>query len=342
MSETAHFKRKLSISSSSEPSPVSYQASKKQRDYSATMNNSGSVGSQFGDQGHSFAMGPMGPVHPHHGPGPMNGPMQYGGPWTSSPQPVPTPPPPSLLSEHDISRIAIAVKSIMLSEIDLLVQRKVDDRYRTIMDCCEQLATQNKILQNRIDDLEMYSRRSCVRIFGVPENNFEKANTDEAILAIAEQIEVPLKASDIAVSHRVGKVPKEDPEDPKDPKDPKPKKPRPIIARITNYELRHRLIKESRQLPKIKDIRDDMKGVFVNQDLTKTRSKLAYEARQIVKSEKAKASFVWDGKIFIVDNKEKKHRITCLDDLLELKATLGLTQEVDHDGPALDQRMFNG
>ena len=248
-----------------------------------------------------------------------------------------------MLSEHDISRIAIAVKSIMLSEIDLLVQRKVDDRYRTIMDCCEQLATQNKILQNRIDDLEMYSRRSCVRIFGVPENNFEKANTDEAILAIAERIEVPLKASDIAVSHRVGKVPKEDPEDPKDPKDSKPKKPRPIIARITNYELRHRLIKESRQLPKIKDIRDDMKGVFVNQDLTKARSKLAYEARQIVKSEKAKASFVWDGKIFIVDNKEKETSHHVLRRSTRTQSyTRSLHRRFDHDGPALDQRMFNG
>ena len=342
MSNSAHCKRKLSISSSSEPSPVSYQVSKKHREQSVNMNSSasGSVGNQFGEQGQSFAMGPMGPmgmgpVHPQHGP--MNGPMQYGGPWTSTPQPVHPPPPPSLLSDNDIHRIAIAVKSIMFSEIDQLVENKVDAKYKTIVQCCNQLAAQNKLLQNRIDDLEMYSRRSCIRIFGVPENNFDKANTDEAILEIAEKIEVPLKAGDIAVSHRVGKIPEED----NDPTKPKPK-PRPIIARITNYNLRHRLIKECRNLPKVKDIRDDMKNVFINQDLTKTRNKLAYEARQMVKSENAKATFTWDGKIFVVDNDDVKHKITCLDDLINLKVTLGLIPEygINDDGSTLDPRLF--
>ena len=182
-----------------------------------------------------------------------------------------------------------------------------------------------------------YSRRSCIRIFGVPENNFDKANTDEAILEIAEKIEVPLKAGDIAVSHRVGKIPEED----NDPTKPKPK-PRPIIARITNYNLRHRLIKECRNLPKVKDIRDDMKNVFINQDLTKTRNKLAYEARQLVKSEHAKATFTWDGKIFVVDNDDVKHKITCLDDLINLKVTLGLIPEygINDDGSTLDPRLF--
>ena len=335
MSEWSNCKRKLSLSSSSEPSPIAYQAHKKQRDHSADMNNSGSAPAlhQYGDQGQSFAMGPLGPMPPQ--PGPLHGPMPYG-PWTSSPaHTAPHPhPPASVLTDHDINRIAIAVKSIMMTEIDHMVQTKVDVKYQTLVQCCNQLAVQNKELQNRIDDLEMYSRRSCVRIFGVPETNFDKGSTTEAILEIAEQIEVPLKAEDIVVSHRVGRIHKEDSEEGSDegataapkegPNAHKPVKPRPIIARINDYNLRHQLIKNSRNLFKGENISKEMRGVSINQDLTKTRSKLAYEARQMVKSEHAKATFVWDGKIFVIDNKENKHKITCLDDLIKVKTVLGL------------------
>ena len=180
----------------------------------------------------------------------------------------------------------------------------------------------------------MYSRRSSVRIFGVPETNFNKGTKTEAILEIVEQIEVPLKAEDIVVSHRVGRIHKEDSEDGSDegatagpkegPNAHKPVKPHPIIARINDYNLRHQLIKNSRNLFKGENISKEMRGVSINRDLTKTRSKLAYEARQMVKSEHTKATFVWDGKIFVIDNKENKHKITCLDDLIKVKTVLGL------------------
>ena len=242
--------------------------------------------------------------------------------------------PASVLTDHDINRIAIAVKSIMMIEIDHMAQTIFDVKYQTLVQCCNQLAVQNKELQNRIDYLEMYSRRSCVRIFGVPETNFDKGSTTEAILEKAEQIEVPLKAEDIVVSHRVGRIHKEDSEEGSDegatagpkegPNAHKPVKPRSIIARINDYNLRHQLIKNSRNLFKGENISKEMRGVSINQDLTKPRSKLAYEARQMVKSEHAKATFVWDGKIFVIDNKENKHKITCLDDLIKVKTVLGL------------------
>ena len=167
-----------------------------------------------------------------------------------------------------------------------------------------------------------------------PKLTSTKVVQPKAILEIAEQIEVPLKAEDIVVSHRVGRIHKEDSEEgsnegatagPKEgPNAHKPVKPRPIIARINDYNLRHQLIKNSRNLFKGENISKEMRGVSINQDLTKTRSKLAYEARQMVKSEHAKATFVWDGKIFVIDNKENKHKITCLDDLIKVKTVLGL------------------
>ncbi|KAK3082439.1 hypothetical protein FSP39_021807 [Pinctada imbricata] len=170
-----------------------------------------------------------------------------------------------------------------------------------LVDCVQRLSDENKRLQRKVDELEMYSRRSCVRVFGVPEEN---KDTDAVVMTIAKKLDVPLEKSDLVVSHRVGKS--------------DPSKPRPIIARISNYNARHSLIKGSKNLSKV----DGMQGWSVNQELTKARSKVAYEARQLVKAKIAKSTFIWDGKIFVVDHNERKHLLVCLDDLLHLKSML--------------------
>ena len=142
----------------------------------------------------------------------------------------------------------------------------------------------------------MYSRRDFIRVAGVSENT---KDTDDVILDIANKLEMSLKRDEIAVSHRVG------------PKNMD--RPRQINARIKNYELRHRMIKSSKDLRII----SAMENVTLNQDLTKTRNKLSYEARKLVKAGKAKSSFVWDGNI-VIDNKDKKHKILCPADIISL------------------------
>ena len=101
-------------------------------------------------------------------------------------------------------------------------------------------------------------------------------------------------------------------------------KPRQIIARIKNYDLKHQLLKFSKDLRKI----SGMERVAVNQDLTKTRNKLAYDARQLVKNNKAKFTFIWDGKISVIDNNNSKHKILSPTDMNKLLIHLGI-----HPGP---------
>ena len=197
------------------------------------------------------------------------------------------------ISEADVLRIATAVKNLMAEEVNNMVDAKV----KTLVVCVQTLADENIKLHKKIDDLEMYSRKNCVRIFGVKE---DKTDTDAAVKEIAEKLEVPLAEKDLVVSHRVGE--KSD------------TKPRSIIARITNYETRHKLIKESRNLGDI----EGFEQVSVNQELTKARAKVAYECRKIVKEGRAKVTFTWDGKIFIVDNNEEKHLVTAMDDLIRI------------------------
>jgi hypothetical protein len=53
----------------------------------------------------------------------------------------------------------------------------------------------------KLDDLEQHSRKSCVRISGVPESVGE--NTADIVCDIAKKLNVNLVSNDISVSHRV-------------------------------------------------------------------------------------------------------------------------------------------
>ncbi|KAK3095800.1 hypothetical protein FSP39_019362 [Pinctada imbricata] len=211
----------------------------------------------------------------------------------------------SLLTDYDIQQIAYAVHKLIAND----VKQQTESMVAPFIEGYNSMAQEIKTLKNRVDELEQYGRKNCVRIFGVPE---DKVDTDKAVLEISEKLDIPIQQSDIAVSHRVGPT--------------KSGKPRPIIARITNYSLRHRLLKESKKLHKV----EGMSRVSVNQDLTKRRAKLAYESRQLVKKGQAKSTFVFDGKIFLVDHSDKKIPIKCLDDLFPF----GYTPPVPTEEPS--------
>lgn len=73
-----------------------------------------------------------------------------------------------------------------------------------------------------------------------------------------------------------------------------------------------------------------MKKVAMNQDQTKTRNKLAYEAHQYVKAGKVKSTFVWDGKIFVTSHNDRKHKILKPNDKKNnLLVNLGATSKND-------------
>lgn len=224
--------------------------------------------------------------------------MMFPAPYQSSPPNPNHVPQPLMISDHDIQRIASAVKGLLVTEM----QHMIEPLQTQIIS----LQKENEYLKHEIDNLEMYSRRSCVRISGVPEENDK---TDDIVLEIAAKLKVPLQESDIAVSHRVG------------PKSPT--RPRQIIAKITNYDLRHRLLKASKDLRKV----TGMEKVAINQDLTKTRNKIAYEARQLVKAGKAKSTFIWDGKIFVIGHDDRKHKILNPNDMTNLLVSLGATPQ---------------
>lgn len=72
-------------------------------------------------------------------------------------------------------------------------------------------------LNIRVNELEQYSRRDQIEIYGIEES--ENENLQNIIIEIAEKIGVEIKDEDIHVVHRLGKIKKD-------------KKPRAVIAKM--------------------------------------------------------------------------------------------------------------
>ena len=122
----------------------------------------------------------------------------------------------------------------------------------------------NSRLLEQIDDLEQYTRRTNVRIFGIPEAADDvKENTDDlAINFFASELGVQLSASDISRSHRVGKR--------------SPTKPRPIIVRLVRHNTKVEILRKRRLL------KENKRPYNVQEDLTIARRNiLKYLSQEI-------------------------------------------------------------
>lgn len=109
-------------------------------------------------------------------------------------------------------------------------------------------------LERRVDDLEQYSRRQCLRIFGVEEKDGE--DTDKIVMEVAEKVGVTVQLTDIDRSHRVG-VKRGD-------------RPRPLIAKFVSYRNRNEIFRNKKKLKN--------SGITIREDLTKVRYNLLQEA----------------------------------------------------------------
>ena len=85
--------------------------------------------------------------------------------------------------------------------------------------------------------------------------------------------------------------------------------------KFATYNARNRLFKERKFLRETDN--EDLKSIFLNEDLTKRRSEILFEARKLRRSNKLIAAYSSDGKIIVRDKKDKKHQIYDLDDLVE-------------------------
>ena len=149
-----------------------------------------------------------------------------------------------------------------------------------------------------LNRLEQYSRRESIRICGIDETAGE--DTDDVVRELAADIGVTLKPEDISVSHTLPG---------------RPRSTRPIIVKFVR-----RNSKKSKR--KLRDT--NRKGVYINDDLTPLRAKVA----RILRNNPSTQS-VWsiDGRIFctmLENGSEVKKIVDSPDDLFRF----GWSEEV--------------
>ena len=215
------------------------------------------------------------------------------------------------LSTADIQAISVNVCQYIVDNLNEIMSpliTSMTEQLTTALNTATaeivELRSENERLSAKVDDLEQFNRRNFVRISGVPESsNIDNTeDTTEVVVNLMAKTGVQIATTDVEQSYRIGKRNKQD----------KTVK-RPIIVKFTNYATKKLSLKSKKKLPK---------GVYINDDLTKNRSTVAYRARCLVKSRAAKSTWTDDGKIFLIDNADVRHIVTTENTLDELKKNL--------------------
>ena len=142
--------------------------------------------------------------------------------------------------------------------------------------------------EERLAELEQYSRRNCLNFAGVPETKDE--NTVQLAIDLAKLANVKLDRGDIDRAHRVGSPKKATPDQPSP-------SPRTLVVKFTSYLKREALWFGRREIQKAKPARSStlteatVKKVFVQENLTRQNQELMYRARQLRRAGKLWA--VW-------------------------------------------------
>ena len=210
------------------------------------------------------------------------------------------------LKKTDIRK---AIKQILKEDYDKitdLAASKLDARVKSLKELVEnkdarikELEEEVALLKNKDDDQEQYSRRSSARFYGIPEQDNEDAKHPEAEVTRILN-EVGLNPT-IQRCHRVGPKtrPTNAPSSPNNssaPKTPSNRTPRTraIICQFNGQ-------KEKREvMSKWKDIVKNH-GITVNEDLTRIRAELAYNARELKRKQKILSTWTVDGKVLVKD-----------------------------------------
>ncbi|KAF0295879.1 hypothetical protein FJT64_006593 [Amphibalanus amphitrite] len=192
----------------------------------------------------------------------------------------------------------------------------LEEKEKEIRELKEEVAASKLVIsqqEERLADLEQYSRRNCLNFTGVPESRDE--NTVQLAIDLAKMANVKLERADIDRAHRVGR-PRE-----AAPNQPAPS-PRTLVVKYVSYLKREAVWFGRKQLRQAKPPRSSgltdgaTKEVFVQENLTRKNQEIMYLARQLKRAGKLWA--VWsDGCVLKVKQSQQSAtvRLRCKTDL---------------------------
>lgn len=151
----------------------------------------------------------------------------------------------------------------------------------------------------------------CLRISGIAET--EREDINKTVLDFAARVNANVGPEDIDRVHRVGKV-----SGANENNGARTTRSREIIIKFTNSTARLSLLKGRAKLRE-----QNVRNIYINEDLTPARKQLAYECRRIkrFRSSKIKKTWVFAGYPHILDDSGNRVKITCLSDLDNYQVT---------------------
>lgn len=204
-----------------------------------------------------------------------------------------------------------------LDSLTDLVAAKIDARMKSLHEAIKQrddaiaeLKEELNTLKAKADDNEQYSRRTSVRIVGIPE--CEDGDRPEVeVTKILSSVNLnPV----IQRCHRVGpkRATTASPPGSSGARNRPRSGPRAIICQFTGQRDKLEVMRTRR------DIQNAFPNVAVFEDLTRARASLAFEARQLKKANRIEKTWTADGKIVVKDLKGTIHLIRSHDELSKL------------------------
>lgn len=149
---------------------------------------------------------------------------------------------------------------------------KKEAQVQSLTTSMKSLGSKIEAFESRANDLEQYSRRNSVRVFGVPETS--KESTDDLVLkVVSEHLSCPMTKANIDRSHRSGKPRTDD-------------KPRPILVKLSSHRMKAELMKERRKLKG--------SGISIQEDLTSLNHKILIK---LATHPKVEAAWSIDGRV---------------------------------------------
>ena len=191
----------------------------------------------------------------------------------------------ALCSDEVVAKLKEVIEAAIVEKVSQNVYQAVSldcarlrEQQKQLTEKMNNMGKQIKALEKSMEEQEQYSRRECLRFYGIPEEHNE--DTDALIVkTVKERLNVTVQPRDIARSHRI--TPRTTPEQTREPASPKP-----IIVKFSSYNIRQSVF-HAKSL---------FKGspIYVQEDLTTERRKLLKAAL-----EKTSVKRVWtrDGRI---------------------------------------------
>ena len=175
------------------------------------------------------------------------------------------------------------------------------------------LKSSNEKEKEKVDALEQYGRRQNLEIVGVPLKEGE--NTNEIAIEVAKMLNVSLTPDQISTSHRLQTRPK--------PTNSEPAASPPIIVRFLSRDVRNQLY-ANRKLARTANLQEfSLQGamnVYINENLTQSRKKLFWHAKQKAIASNFKFYWTVNGNVYVRKSSDSDSLlIKNIDDISKIK-----------------------